>query len=321
MPLRCSTSFVRGMRVAVACAVVASAVGCQLTLDLGDKVYVDPPAEGGVAIETDAGRTSPDASLAVDSGQRADAAPIACPTGTKGASLVVVTNPNGGITCIDATEVTRDQYAAFVLATSNGTDVSIQPQKECSWNSNFVPDATCLNGLYPDPFICTGANCGNHPQVCVNWCEAYSYCKWAGKRLCGALKGGALDPAKALDPKESQWSNACTSSNRHTFPYGDAFVAQRCQTYPISSNQRTTASVGGHPDCQSKEEGFKNVLDLSGNASEWEDACLAGASPAEATCFGRGGSFLDETRTRCDSQITFMRGRTEPDLGFRCCGP
>ena len=191
---------------------------------------------------------------------------------------------------------------------------------ECSWNADFRPYAACLTYPYPDPFVCT-ESCGNHPQVCVNWCDAYAYCKWAGKRLCGATGGGPTDPSKFNDPAESQWANACTSGGRHTYPYGDGFVRQRCQTYAIAEGGRTTSAVGSHPDCQSRVAGHANVLDLSGNVSEWEDDCVAAGTSIETACNVRGGSFLDETKTRCDTQFRIQRNRTEPDVGFRCCGP
>jgi len=46
-----------------------------------------------------------------------------------------------------------------------------------------------------------GPSCGKHPQVCVDWCDAYSCCESIGKRLCGAIGSGSnnyLDLANHL---------------------------------------------------------------------------------------------------------------------------
>jgi len=80
-----------------------------------------------------------------------------------------------GDTCVDATEVTRNQYATW-LETSPSTAEQVD---ECLWNASFEPDATCM----ADSVVCA-ADCGEHPQVCVDWCEAAAYCVSAGKRLC-----------------------------------------------------------------------------------------------------------------------------------------
>jgi formylglycine-generating enzyme required for sulfatase activity len=295
--------------------------GCQLVLDLGDKVYIDR-ADGGTTSASSS--SSSGTTLPPDGGgpgTDASSPPTTCPTDVHGATLVPVKSPAGGVTCIDATEVTYAQYAAFLKATDDGSNVSVQPT-ECGWNTSFQPDNGCVTYNWPEPFICdpSAQSCDDYPRTCVNWCQAAAYCKWAGKRLCGAIRGGSLDPAKAMDPNEGQWSNACQSGEkRHIYSYGDTFSSTACRTFPKSAPTRSPVNVSGYPDCQSREPGYTNVLDLNGNVSEWEDACAAAATPADATCFARGGSFLDETETKCNAVFTRQRGRADPDIGFRCC--
>jgi formylglycine-generating enzyme required for sulfatase activity len=129
--------------------------------------------------------------------------PASCPAATGGPTLVPVC---GGY-CIDATEVTRDQYAAW-LGTSPVTGG--QPAY-CSWNTSFTPSCEWPPGAK-----------GARPVVCVDWCDAYAYCKAVGKRLCGKIGGGSNGYSDFADARVSQWYNACSSGGAHTYPYGGA---------------------------------------------------------------------------------------------------
>src|SRR5436190_6931316 len=130
-----------------------------------------------------AGAAGSGGSAAVDAGP-------GCPIA--GAPMTEVAIPMGapgypGTYCIDRTEVTAKQYADF-LATNPST--VFQPNY-CTWNNTFAPQASagtsnCENLLLAyDP-----ANHPLNPVACVDWCDAYAYCKSVGKRLCGAFGGG-----------------------------------------------------------------------------------------------------------------------------------
>src|ERR1700690_3506870 len=84
-----------------------------------------------------------------------------CP-GTGGPSMVML--PQGY--CIDSTEVTRSQYAAW-LATTPALPTS--SDANCGWKStgSYSADAPCMAH---STYVCQGTACGNHPQVCVDWC-------------------------------------------------------------------------------------------------------------------------------------------------------
>ncbi len=56
--------------------------------------------------------------------------------------------------CIDSTEVTRSQYAAWLSTTSANT-INAQDSTNCSWNTTFTPDVTCM----ASGDVCQGTNC------------------------------------------------------------------------------------------------------------------------------------------------------------------
>jgi len=94
--------------------------------------------------------------------------------------LVQVPSPLGGTYGIDRTEVSRAQYAKFLV--SKGSDTSGQPPY-CEWNKSYDP-ASSVRAAWPP------LDTGDHPVSQVDWCDAYAYCKWAQKRLCGKIGGG-----------------------------------------------------------------------------------------------------------------------------------
>jgi formylglycine-generating enzyme required for sulfatase activity len=166
--------------------------------------------------------------------------------------------------------------------------------------------------------VCQGATCGNHPQVCVDWCDAYAYCKSVGKRLCGKIGGGANAPNDYADPTKDQWYNACVSDGtNNAFPYGNTYDGTKCNG--ADKGIGTTVEVGSLHDCQSTVSGYAGVYDLFGNVWEWEDTC-GGTSGPQDWCRMRGGSFLVYS-VQCDFTSHDARGNAVWTVGFRCCAP
>jgi formylglycine-generating enzyme required for sulfatase activity len=213
----------------------------------------------------------------------------------KGPFMIEVQPSAGPAYCIDSTEVTRDQYNSF-LATSPDLN---QPAP-CNGNMSFTPTDS-----WPPK-----QNQKTLPVVGVDHCDATAYCKWAGKRLCGAIGGGATDLNGADDPMTSQWLNACSDGGALTYPYGDQYNGGTCNgadygagtPIKVQSALQCVGSVGG-------------LFDMSGNAREWEDACSAN------DCRVRGGSFNDtsDNDLTCGVDMTLGRYETDPFTGFRCC--
>ncbi len=221
--------------------------------------------------------------------------------GTQPAAMVELP---GGYS-IDRTEVTRCQYQAWL-----DTHPSLADQgKACTWNTTYVPRCGWPPG-----------EAGDHPVVCVDWCDAYAYCKGVGKRLCGKIGGGPDEYDD--DASESQWVKACTSGGVNTYAYGSSYDEAKCNGY--HRGIKSTAAAASQAGCQSSVSGYAGVYDLSGNVWEWEDSCN-NSTGAGNYCRLRGGAFLgwDPGLLACQytgpGDLVFPRGYSYSHAGFRCC--
>ena len=216
---------------------------------------------------------------------------------------------DAGSFCIDATEVTQAQYAQFVAATAG--DTSGQPP-ECAWNVAFRPPVNC-------PYDPVGR--ADLPVQGPDWCDAYAFCRWAGKRLCGARgDGGALPESEPASPITSEWTAACTNfdDGLHNYPYGNTFEASRCNVRDAELDGavpvRSLAGCAG---------GLDGLHDMSGNLWEWVNQCDSngkGNAP-EDRCRLQGGSYgSSSAQSRCAGTYHPTRdGNRECQLGIRCC--
>src|SRR5262249_55529317 len=122
--------------------------------------------------------------------------------------------PNGGgFFCIDKTEVTADEYAIFSRTTATSPPTGLPTG--CESNTDYTPSITTS---------------GKQPVAGVDWCDAWAFCRWAGKRMCGGIGGGRSNALAGSQDTMSQWTFACTNAfdGRHFFPYGNDFDAQAC---------------------------------------------------------------------------------------------
>jgi formylglycine-generating enzyme required for sulfatase activity len=234
--------------------------------------------------------------------------------------MIAVPKPGGRQFCIDETEVTNENYAAF-LTLSPDTSGQISA---CSWNDSYVPASS--TGCQYD-----AANSPKIPISCVDWCDARSYCEWAGKRLCGAFDGGPSTPARFADATHSQWYAACSMGGTRAFPYGDVYIRDAC--VGLDHDGTAAENVGTHPGCRG---GYLGLHDMSGNVAEWEDSCVASAGASDS-CLVRGGDRFSKDviygpppvpTLLCNSSdpgdttpspATSRRDFRGPFVGFRCC--
>ncbi len=207
-----------------------------------------------------------------------------------------------GTYCIDSTEVSVADYAAFLA----DAPPLAQQADDCSWNRHLEPQEFSSEDLLPPvPGVRR-----NFPVDHVDFCDARAYCAWAGKRLCGKLGGGALP--EGADPADSEWFNACSSAGAFQYPYGNTFDESPCA---VTGDYH---AVGSQPSCEGAVPG---VFDLIGNVWEWEDSCAGdAASPETMNCSRRGGAVATVPSSwDCGNAGASARRQRQGDMGIRCC--
>jgi formylglycine-generating enzyme required for sulfatase activity len=244
-----------------------------------------------------------------------------CSTELPGPVMARVSWSGGPAFCIDSTEVTNAQYQAFLAAAP-----APSPNERCAWNTSLAPSAT-------------GAGCGvfdpvGHPDlpvVCVDWCDADAYCRWAKKYLCGVADRDGVHGGPVKNPTSkmegSQWIVACSNDGTQTYPYGNEGQAGRCADKKFPG---TTSGVQPVKSATMCEGGVPGLFDMAGNASEWQNNCVDSAAPSDGqddACDAYGGARSSEyVDTSClaatspsDTTAHFKRAQVAPDNGFRCC--
>jgi formylglycine-generating enzyme len=202
-----------------------------------------------------------------------------------------------GKLCIDATEVTRGEFRKYLLDPKRRE----KAPPYCSWNTtDEAPEAN--ESLF------------NFPVGMVNFCDAVTYCAWAGKRLCGKIGGGMNDMLDDKDPTKSEWFSVCSVNGTQAFSYAGAYNKTKC-----SSETATAEPVDARSDCHAPSGDYAQILNLSGNVAEWEFSCQ-GSSPARMTeCRYRGGGHDAAERTACAEPYQAGAETRLPGIGIRCC--
>jgi formylglycine-generating enzyme required for sulfatase activity len=247
----------------------------------------------------------------------------ACPPG-----MAIVPKAGGGTYCIDAAEVTNTEYNVFLTA---GQVIQNLPPV-CAYKANlpgYVP------GMWPPAPAQLSL-----PVSYVDWCDAYAYCAYSKKHLCGKIGGGANnDPGNVnyADTTKSEWFNACTAQGNNDFPYGDIYKHGSCHgvdqasvntpggVCPTAANPNPANACAGVVDATANltcQGGVIGLYGMSGNLAEWENSCDDPSNPS--TCHVRGGSHCESGTAgggalRCDELVSKPVTYQDCDVGFRCC--
>lgn len=228
-----------------------------------------------------------------------------CPQG-----MVIAPVAGGGSYCIDQYEATKQEYDIFMQASA---PVPPGLPAECAGNI-YQPS----NGWpYTE---------GRTPINYVDWCDAYVYCAYRGKHLCGRIGGGASSPAELANAEHNEWYNACSGQGVNEYPYGHVYEPKCKVDAPTGEFALQSVGPAPIPPVSTCAGGATGLYHMSGNAAEWENSC-----DAEGNCLVRGGSRASvpdaediENRSlkaaRCDARLSApRRDDTDPNISFRCC--
>ncbi|HVO93981.1 MAG TPA: SUMF1/EgtB/PvdO family nonheme iron enzyme [Terriglobales bacterium] len=190
---------------------------------------------------------------------------------------------------LDKFEITVRRYAQFLAATGN-----VRPPAE--WETVHIQTD------------------GELPVVGVDWGDAASYCKWAGKRL----------------PTDAEWEKAARGTDERKYPWGnDAPTPERARygkPYQNAVYKDGVVRVGSY----TKGASPFDIFDLAGNVSEWVADWYSESFPrgdvrnpkGPESGTGRvirGGGWYDPPqRISATRRMYASPSNRADDIGFRC---
>ena len=272
----------------------------------------------------------PDPAGAVDNLDPMNPSDWSCPENSLVAKMVLITAMDGKPYCIDEREVVYGEYKTFVEAKKD--DFSGQPP-ECEWNKDYGP-VEVHPAWYADvpPQRCGPSLSTANPDravQCTDFCDAWAFCAWAGKRLCG-LRGaehGKVALVSTSDDNEelnvalkvtrttqSEWNNVCTQGGTSKFPYGDELVRGICIDSTMLAARGDAAYDSRNTsksECHGTQPPYDQVWNMSGSIPQWLNICV----PYE--CVSHGGRLGDDGWS-CGGTVGLTSIRT-PYFGIRCC--
>jgi formylglycine-generating enzyme required for sulfatase activity len=230
---------------------------------------------------------------------------------------------------IDVTPVTNAEYMGYLEATASRPDAFAHPgaREGKPRRPHYWPDAKWNKDRYP--------------VVGVDWYDAWSFCRWAGKRL----------------PTEAEWEKAARGADGRLFPWGNAtkpgvanlmseselrrrgidgrpwpwpffrFAAAGAYDAPHGDGYENLSPVGVFPEDVSPY----GVLDMGGQVFEWtgdeepdavsrDDGRRPGAGGNGRRKILKGGAFFfDDAFARASYRHSDDPARREVNYyGFRC---
>jgi formylglycine-generating enzyme required for sulfatase activity len=241
-----------------------------------------------------------------------------------GPKMAQIMRHDGTCFWMDETEVTRGDYAEFLTAPHPESE----QENACLWNYAAGDGGPDTNRMLLPPPLCTSQVSGglpleprdgggaDHdlPMVCVDYCDALTFCTWAGKNLC--RDNGSTAPE--ADWPQSDWYWACVAGDK-TRSYGSTSGSVATDCNGSDAHHNGPLPVGTMTNCKvPTRSGSEVISDLSGNVAEWTSWCETGE--AGSNCQTRGGSYGSSAlNLACSSGGQPPRNTTQATLGFRCC--
>ncbi len=158
----------------------------------------------------------------------------------------------------------------------------------------------------------------NHPVVNVSWRDAVAYGRWLNELTRGELQGLTLRL-----PTEAEWEKAARGADGRTYPWGNDFDRNKCNSREGGKNG--TTPVGA---CSPQGDSPYGAADMAGNVWEWCHSLYKPypyqASDGRENEAGdnsrvlRGGAFdSSQIGARCAFRYVVPPGNRFGDFGFR----
>ena len=130
--------------------------------------------------------------------------------------------------------------------------------------------------------------------------------------------------------EDSQWTLACRNNVPTAYSTGDMFPGGDAGACNITNNAGMLWSVDAGAGCKGVVPPFDEIVNLTGNAGEWEDNCTdydetpASGTAASTVCYIRGGTpstcCVNDFDYKCNTaNIITRRDARSLKVGFRCC--
>jgi formylglycine-generating enzyme required for sulfatase activity len=290
--------FIHLLSATFAAALGFAAAGACTSFDGAESAQGDG---GGNAADGSVGDGGAGADGASDATTPGEGGSLTCPSG-RGAPMVRVAD-----FCIDQRETTFGDYRVFMLAGAAVAATTVPA--ECAYKKEFAP------AFWPRP-----SSDDPLPAQDVDWCDAWAYCAWAGKRLCGGTDGAKLSFATPTDPRD-EWYRACTNELTTQFSYGPQYDVTRCNVSGHFDSGLAPGAPGSFPACRGTSAPYDAITDLVGNVGEWQRSCNddAGTSAESTLCRVRGGNWYDNAKQGCVDNDALSRNARMSKTGIRCC--
>ncbi len=241
-----------------------------------------------------------------------------CYADTKGVGMVRITMPDGRGFCIDQRAATQAEYAVFVDSVRPARKMPTPPDshvmaKACAeWLDPVTPASkydefpTC--GKFYDP-----AAFPDKPMLCMDWCAAYAFCAWSGKRLCS----NHGTPITSGAPDGSELAFVCSNGGKDEYQF-DPAARPGCASDAGSLAQRFPPA-----DCVGNTPPFDQVASVTGWLPVYADEChmsvveLPDGPVVSPLCLHYGG--IGPAGVRPCSHAGGVARRHSSSVGVRCC--
>lgn len=200
---------------------------------------------------------------------------------------------------LDRTEVTNKAYRLFLSATHDDPHRYCHPDEPAGknhlpryWKKDWQPELLRrLAAADIAPFDLRTFRAPYKPVVGVDWWDAFSYSRWAGKRL----------------PTRAEWTKAAGGPDGRRWPWGDDWDPKRANIADQINGEGDGRAHAGMVTAFPRGVSVYGNLNMAGNVAEWtiEGFVMGGSSHSSPS-----GAITTAAEMRHPNYRSF-------DLGFR----